>query len=242
MKIPEQLSISDIIVYYVFGFLSIIFFILFYWSFSGQNWLDILINLQVIEVFLIIVIPYIVGLLFSGYMFRPLIKLAFGKDNQEKKKRDRILNILLGINEKRDVRVALLEDDLLDKQIKRKIRKFYHLNYDEVPDKTKREMFYIVSRFNENYISGHVEKLIRLQMITNVLAGVIFINLLIFFVSIVAILLDVSNVVDNFLDLYQLIAILLADIFCIRYLSRRFCHYLRLWFRNVWRVFLVVEI
>jgi len=241
MNIPNQIPLLDIVVNYLFGLLCVLSGILYVWNFTAFDVLDFAVKLQWIGILLFILLPYLIGFLFSGVLFPFLLRLSvFSPKSPLNKFQMFVGATFLGIKQKPDGRVTFLSDSDLDNIIKKKVKKIFSLDVDKLNDTTKMELFYIIMRYIDNYSQGNTTRLERSYLLTNALSGTTLFLLLTLIINTIALFISFKYAL-GYIPLPLLITIEIIAIIMIRYLASRFQSNLLFWWKNVWRSFVIIE-
>jgi hypothetical protein len=241
MNIPAQIPLLDIVVNYLFGLLCAFLVVLYIWNFTAFNVLSSIINFQWIGVLIFVFLPYLIGLIFSDYLFAFMLRLSVFSVKRPLNKIQQIIGIVIfGIKQKPDGRITLLSNSDLDNLIKKKIKNIFSVDIDKLSDASKRDFFYVVMRFVDNYSHGNIQKLERQTILTNVLSSTTLFLLLFLAANSIALFISIIYSLGH-IPLLILIILELLALLLIRSLSIRFQRVLLFWWTNVWRSFIVVE-
>jgi len=241
MNIPNQIPFLDIVINYIFGLLCVLAGVLYIWNFTTLNILEFGVNLQWVGVLLFIFLPYLIGLILSGSLFAFMLRISVFSAKLPLNKIQMFLgSILFGIKQKPDGRTTFIGDSDLDNIIKKRIKKTFNLDVDKLSDTTKRELFYIIMRYLDNFAKGDINRLERLYLLTNILSSTTLFLLLLLAINTIA--LFYSLVYDlGIMSSTALISVELTTIIMIRFMANRFQSNLLFWWKNVWRSFIIVE-
>ena len=242
MKVPNQFTLRDWVNHYLFGIVTILILDLFFWNFSGIDLLRLIQISDVLEIIILLAIPYLIGQLFSGVLFSFLLRVSVNSPIKPISRFHRFVGkTIFGIETKQDGRlIPFADSDELNKIATQKVKNVFSIDITKVDDKTKREVFYAIIRYIETNSEGGVTAVERDHIRTNLFASMITVLLILTVLSTIALVLKLVKGIGT-LSLLHIILLDLVPIFLLRIFGKKFQASLLIWWKNVWRTFLAVK-
>lgn len=242
MNIPNQFTLSDWVIFYLFGLITILIGNLYMWNFWGINILNIITGISLAEIIILIAFPYLIGQLFATMSFSYLLRLSVTSPIKPLNRLQKLIGkYLFGISTKPDSRLIPFEEsEELNNIVRHNIKETFSVDVDKINDKSKREIFYTTIRFIENYSDNKVIILERENVRTNLFASLVTASLIFIVLNTIAIIAKMVQGI-GLLSLTQLIIIELSVVILLRRFGFMFQRTLLLWWKNVWRIFIALN-
>lgn len=238
MNVRAQLSLRQISIFVVFGILLLLIIGIYLSNFFDFDIFQEIQQMNVSIVLVYLITSIALGDMFSNASWRYLDSLLIATP---KGIFQRVFGrFVLGILPEEDYRTTPYKDHKeLKTKLTNKISEVFDIDFDTASEASKREIYFLVSRYVENNLSDKSFFTERFHIKANFYSAMLTLSLVALVFNSISLYFYIAYNEGN-LNLWTLLGIEAVILIFVRYIGIHFKRRMIMWRDNVWRYFLVL--